>query len=224
MFKPALSGFSKWLTYLGLAVILSACHSKYEGKTVEQWIDLLETGNSIDKAQAVAALGKLGPKAEAAVPALINTLTGKDIKEKMLVSHALGKIGKAAVPALVDVLKNEDEWIPVDTTFVISEDWEEGQTSNESVTWVNVYSEVSSALRIIGKDAVPALIELLKHERKAVRKIAALTLGELGPAAGTAMQALVESLDDEDEQVRESAAYALSKIDSAGHSLKFDKQ
>ena len=91
MFKPASPGFSKWIAFLGLAVLLAACNSRYEGRIVGQWIDLLETGNTDEKNQAVTVLGKLGPKAEAAIPALIKALTGKDIKDKMPVSHTLGK-------------------------------------------------------------------------------------------------------------------------------------
>ena len=68
----------------------------------------------------------------------------------------------------------------------------------------------------MGEDAepaLPALIELLNADSVHDRKLAALTLGEIGPAAEEAVPALLEAADDENEGVSEMAIWALEKID-----------
>ena len=63
--------------------------------------------------------------------------------------------------------------------------------------------------------AVPALIDLLENGDVHDRRLAALTLGEIGPAAEDAIPALLEAVDDEDEGVVEMALAALEVIDGA---------
>ena len=47
------------------------------------------------------------------------------------------------------------------------------------------------------------------------RRLAALTLGEIGPVAEEAISALLEAADDDDEGVAEMAIWALEQIDPA---------
>ena len=57
-------------------------------------------------------LQRIGPKAKAAVPALIKALKSKNNWFRQWVAGALGAIGpeaKAAVPALVELLKDEQQ-------------------------------------------------------------------------------------------------------------------
>ena len=70
-------------------------------------------------------------------------------------------------------------------------------------------------LRKAGPEAavvVPALIERLKDENNRVRGLAAIVLGEVGPAAVLAVPAVREALKDEFSNVREAAAETLKKI------------
>lgn len=61
--------------------------------------------------------------------------------------------------------------------------------------------------------AVPALVELLENGNIHDRRLAALTLMEIGPAAEEAVPSLLEATDDEDEGVVEMALAALEAID-----------
>jgi HEAT repeat protein len=64
--------------------------------------------------------------------------------------------------------------------------------------------------------AIPILIEMLKHGEVRGRKLAALTLGQIGPAAVEAIPALFNAAnDDEDEDVSDLAMWALEEIDLA---------
>jgi HEAT repeat protein len=72
---------------------------------------------------------------------------------------------------------------------------------------------VVDALRSIGRDAVPSLLERLADESVLVRRVAALVLGEFGRAE--AEDALRDLLQDENGHVRGTAADSLGRIRSA---------
>ena len=62
------------------------------------------------RCSAAEALGQIGPKAEAAVPALAKALQDKEEKVRQDAAVALGRIGpkaQAAAPALVEALKDK---------------------------------------------------------------------------------------------------------------------
>ena len=67
-------------------------------------------------------------------------------------------------------------------------------------------------LEAIGKPAVPALSEALRDENWHKRRLAAESLGKIGPAAADAVPALAMIFNDENAQVRQSAAEALGRI------------
>lgn len=57
------------------------------------------------------------------------------------------------------------------------------------------------------------MIDLLTTGDVHDRKLAALTLGEIGPAAEDAVPALLDAANDEDDGVSEMAIWALEQID-----------
>src|SRR5262249_1631173 len=81
---------------------------KYEGKTLEEWIKLLRGKDLLGQVMALHVLTRLGPKAEPAVPALIETLTDERFFFSMEVADALAAIGKKALPPLLKLLNNDD--------------------------------------------------------------------------------------------------------------------
>lgn len=76
--------------------------------------------------------------------------------------------------------------------------------------------EAAIALAAMGKDSITTLIEALDEKDSKTRHAAAYALGEIGPAAVTAVPALVRSLNDQDQAVRNSAAYSLTTIGTPG--------
>jgi len=60
--------------------------------------------------------------------------------------------------------------------------------------------------------AAVGVARLLGHKEPEVRRVAAQVIGDLGPAAGSAMPALVALLDDPSPRVREQAAFALAAL------------
>src|SRR5262249_52315708 len=146
---------------------------------------------------AAVGLGKIGPEARSAVPALIASIRGGGDSDPAAID-ALGAIGpaaKAAAPVLIVEL----------TRFVRC-------SSNPA--------HAAAALQKIGPDAVPALVEALRpaageeayslHRR---RYLVANILGKMGPGAREAVPALRELLVEKDESLRTAVAQALKAIE-----------
>lgn len=156
----------------------------------------------------IPAIGKIGPAAKDALPMLIQQLA--DDKWEVLsiqAALALGDVGESAfsaIPALGKML----------------------QSSNK-----NERLAAAVAIRRIGGDTiitVPVLTDLLSVRRdlfvwgefwgirraSQLRREAATALGELGPAAKTAVPALKALLTDEFVTVREAAEQALRQIEA----------
>ncbi|MEJ1403506.1 MAG: HEAT repeat domain-containing protein, partial [Candidatus Sedimenticola sp. (ex Thyasira tokunagai)] len=76
-------------------------------QTVDALVQLLSTGDEVDRCYSSKALGTL--KAEDAVDRLIECLRDEDIDVCMDAAEALGRIGNPkAVPALVESLSNDN--------------------------------------------------------------------------------------------------------------------
>jgi HEAT repeat protein len=140
---------------------------------------------------AALALGRMGPKASAAVPLLIEALRDMDRDTHLAAASALGDIGPAAstaVPHLGRAVKDGD---------------------------VAVRRTAAYALGRIGpaaKAAVPDLIEALKDKDEYTRSSAAQALGRIGPVALTVIPGLIAALRDKSFDVRRDASYALAEI------------
>ena len=74
-------------------------------------------------------------------------------------------------------------------------------------------NSVAGPIGVEAKDAVPALIVILKDTDAGARFFSAIALRNMGPAAKAAIPALIESMTDQDRCVRETVAAALTAID-----------
>jgi len=161
------------------------------------WMDLyvpvLSNGLKVEPHYVANAIIRIGPAAKPVVPALIELIQETDDEvDRYWAATALGHIGpeaKAAVPILADIMKTKDRGTP---------------------------DNVGHVLSLIGRPAVPMLIETLSHSDPDLRSSAALALGKMGREADDAVPALIEALKDEDEDVRAEVQYALQRIASEG--------
>jgi CubicO group peptidase (beta-lactamase class C family) len=141
--------------------------------------------------KAAEALGKLGPVAASAVPALVRLFADPDPYVQGKASEALGRIGRAAVPALTQAL----------------------QDRAHTVRWCAAIA--LGRMGAAAHDAVPALTKALRDADENVRWCAAVALGGIGGPATPAVPALLGCLYDKDEDVRWGANLALTQIDPA---------
>ncbi len=138
-------------------------------------------------------LQNIGPDARAAIPELIDIFKDppKDQGEaSFFAQKALAKVGPAAVPALLGV--HQDRIVP---------------SRIRGAACLPLVEMKSQA-----KDAVSALVVLLKKSKDRYRIFHADILGAVGPAARDAVPVLIVTLMDQDREIRLHAAVALSKI------------
>lgn len=188
--------------YLSMGATHSSCMSR--GPWVRRGIDpvpslvaaLRRGGDSFFG--AITEFERLGPRAAAAVPALVDALEGRITVEERFSSsgpesaaEALGRIGpaaRAAVPPLRAALRNDDAGLRLAAAVAL--------------------------FRIDQHpDAVPELARLLTNPDHDTRLYAALALKEIGPGAPEAAAALKGLLaDDRDPWMRQRRAEALWRV------------
>ncbi|MCA9068035.1 MAG: HEAT repeat domain-containing protein, partial [Planctomycetaceae bacterium] len=145
----------------------------------------------IVRLQAIKALGAIGPDARDAVPTLIalrafNIHVAVDAYAAPLADAAgtaLKKIGPASVQSVPELI----------SLFHYPEPY-------------RYYPVVKFFLKGIGEEAVPVLVESLKHENSNIRSWAAVLLGEMGCGEEVSVPALVATLKSAHEQYIKSMA------------------
>jgi HEAT repeat protein len=166
----------------------------------------LTAGDVPERCVAALTLGRMGPWAKDAVPALVKALNDPHPHVADAAASALKRIAGAPSPAagpptpvpapgpveppavidLVDMLRNEDASLRRIAVVALGE------------------------TRAVGRDAIPGLVEVLEDEDEAVRREAARVLGKIGAVA--AVPSLVVALSDAPDLVRVSVAEALGRI------------
>ena len=77
---------------------------KYEGKSLDEWVAMLNDQDEFRRMDAANAVGKYGPNAKATVPALVKLLKDPDSLVVIKAVVALGKIGPAAREAVAPLM------------------------------------------------------------------------------------------------------------------------
>lgn len=147
--------------------------------------------------EAAVALAAVGADAAPAVPALEKLLAdGVPAGVRYTAAYALGRIGaaaKSAVPRLLELSKTDDE---IMATVAV---------------WAALKIEPADASLV--ETAIPMLRRALRGDRDLVRLEAAVSLGDIGTPARSAVP-ILELVAEEDSvpAVRSAAAAALAKI------------
>jgi HEAT repeat protein/S1-C subfamily serine protease len=152
------------------------------------------------RSRAIATLGKIGPPARLAVPALLSTMKDSDDLVRHEAVAALKKIGP-----------------PEKSEKVLLE-----RSLQDANPEVRAYA--AEAIGKLGQDArqeVGSLAALLKNDKEAsVRHSAAAALGMMGAFAKDQVSGiLVKALDDPDKEVRLAAGEALSNMEPAASDI-----
>ena len=177
--------------------ILAALGSKAK-PVVDDVIKSLDDSDPMIRGEAAVAIAAIGPDAAAAVPVLLKSLTDANASPDIRYSaaYALGRIGPAAQPAAEQM-----------RSLVTSPD--EVLATVASWSMLKITPDDKSLL----DQAIPALRKAVRADREIVRLEAAVTLGDIGPAASSAIPILeLVSEEDSSRQVRDAAGKALKKI------------
>jgi HEAT repeat protein len=154
-------------------------------------IEALKAQDANIRYGAVVALGSLDESAQAAIPALLKILPEENPQMQSCAIQALRVIGAGAkaVPAVSHLLRDEN------------------QNVRHLARWYLKQLKPNE-----GKEAVPALIEVLKSDSGTGLWEAEEILGGMGPAAKDAIPALTQLLQSDDGRTRERAINALKAI------------
>jgi len=153
----------------------------------------LGADDSMQRAYAAHALGRIGPGARRAARSLAAHVTDDDATARRAIRDALRRIDApkdVTLPIMVEALQNAS---PADATGALL------------------------TLAELGEQAVPGLCEALQNEKACYW--ACLVISEIGPKAEAAVPHLAKLLDSKQVEVRMQALIALGQIGPAAQGL-----
>lgn len=179
---------------------------------------------------AIQVIGRIGPEAKEAVPALASLLPATDPRQTIEIQLALAAIGPASLPAmpkLIESLKSDNQQIRTSAAFALGK---VGPTAagaatdplRELLKSEVVFERLAGTWALlklhpnneaVAKFAVPYLVHGLAESRPAVRVECVTALGNIGPLAKSSLPEVKKLLQDDTEYVRTAAAEAIKKID-----------
>jgi HEAT repeat protein len=159
-------------------------------EAVPALIEALKSEDPAIRESAILILGKLGPAAKGAVPALGNLLDDPDSNLRNKAAEALGKIGKAAVPVLAKALKS----------------------NNDQVRGLAAHGlgDAGESARGVAGD----LADLVADKKSSLdtRKNAAYALSKIGRGLKVPPQPLIDALQEKDDDLRGHISIALGNV------------
>jgi len=184
------------------SVILVACGPSTPTKTVDEWVEILESGDETERLEAVIALGKMGPAASDALPQLFLAIEGEDV------------VTGASEGSFVDEVGTSIAAIAEEDAVSLCEPWfSSGNLGYTVFCAIEVLPEV-------GEGAVPGLVDLLATSDDRLTRVGAgLALEQIGGRCdfGHNEQLAVNALqtaasNDPDDGIRNLAQEALGLI------------
>jgi HEAT repeat protein len=181
---------------------------------------------------AVQIAIRMGPKAKAAVPALIEAMeTTKDDpllrREVHFALAAIGPDAAAAVPQLTKALDDEIPEIRTSACYALGSIGPQAESCVQAISKLYASDKDDDFQRLsclwalahifpdnerIQRRAIPVFTQALSDSREHIRAEMATALGDIGPAAKSALPALKKATEDEFAEVRAAAKAAIKKI------------
>jgi HEAT repeat protein len=207
------------------AVLLFGCGPKgpeIAGRPFSEWLSELSDSDAGTRRRAAQNIANGGAAAEPAIPQLISMLADRDETVRPAAANALVRIGKGSLPELTKAIKSEDRIVRCGAAVALH------QLDSKNAAVVPALLEAAAAGRAVPQDfrayahealgrispeAVPALIDGLKHSDIEIRRRAAYGLGEYGPAARAAVPLLRQMAADRSDELGMGVAIrSLNKI------------
>ena len=175
---------------------------------------------------ACIVLRGIGPKAKAAVPALMKKLNDSDPDIRREVVLALGAMGQAAMPALPKIAASlDDEFVRGAATFVLGElgnippDVEKkirdnATSENKSLSTVSLWAlaKVHPENKTLRREVTETFVERLKDADPVVRVVAARALAALPPEPQITIPIFENAFKDADATTVRHALDALATL------------
>jgi HEAT repeat protein len=199
----------------------------YEGQSVTQWQVALASPDLSQRHKAAYALGRIGPRAAAAVPALNAALADPRQKTEVAwyLADALGRIGPAAAPAvktLVGVIEETPGNAVLKRNAAIALGRVGPGASAAATALLKLMADADAETRVAAtaalwqidrRDAARlALLAELKLPGGPGPLAAALAVGDLELGDEQSVSGLAAVLDSPDADVRRAAVESLSRL------------
>lgn len=191
---------------------------------VRELVKSLDDQNLEHVKRSLHRLGRIGPDAAAAKPALDYFLTHKDGYVRVhaaLATCRIDGVSPAALDTLTATLKAPDPGLRSFAAAVIAELGPAGGDATPALAIAledpDAYVRLHVAEVLIrnadwSEASLEALLTCLRHRDENVRWLTSYSLAELAPQSSDAVDALIARLDDESTKVRIGAIYALGEI------------
>ena len=201
--KHALRDDDQMVRFAAITALRVQVSSPAKDATIKVLAEVLQSHKDVPirvhAAEAIGYAGLMTPprlmRLDESVDALTRALNDPDDDVKGMAASSIVRLrawrGKDVVPALIKALKSDEEMMPY---FAV---------------------EALGQLGPAAEEAIPALLEMIKHDDFwFVADRAAEALGKIGPAA---VPLLLEALNNSNEAVRAHAAEALGGVGDGGH-------
>ncbi|BBM86258.1 HEAT repeat domain-containing protein [Candidatus Uabimicrobium amorphum] len=196
-------------------------------KDVSTLINLLKEQNlATRRSIIIEALGHLGEKADAAVPAITILLNDSDEIIRYSAIRALGEIGEkafSAIPLLVARLQNSHSQEKEIIAKALGQiggraiDAVIPMLKSQNGEMVHCALKTLEEAREKAHKTVPSLIHLLKSPNASTRFLTVRALGRVGKKSDTAASALISLLEDPNSKMRNATVIALGNIGEKAH-------
>lgn len=169
----------------------------------------------VTRLRAIKALGKLGPDASAALPALTLALDDTDSKVREAAAAAVGSIGPQALKVMPSMLTHPDKYVRRQAVWALSKMGIDALSmrhhlcqalKDEDPRTASGAAQAIGTLGELGSEAVPCLAEAMRGTNIVLCRLAAKALSQIGRPA---LPTLVTHLRHHDPFVRGEAAVAL---------------
>jgi len=190
----------------------------------QHWSDLARGLNSplpAGRVRAARELGKLGPAAVAAMPALLAAVEDADQSVREAAVQAVAHLGPTAVGSLVQLLSHTDKYVRRNATWGLGKLGPAARSGMAALCATlhdadpRTASGAAQALGSLGsaaEHAIPALTEAMRGTNVVQCRLAAKALSQIGAAS---VPTLLTHLKHHDPFVRGEAAVALGWIGPA---------
>ncbi|MCY3018889.1 MAG: HEAT repeat domain-containing protein [Planctomycetota bacterium] len=200
--------------------------AKLGPRGVEVLGELLRTFTSMQTAPPVDLVRALGYSGKHGVPLLVSLLKHEAPHIRRLAARALGQIGPAASGALTDLRElrqRKDDMVPAAATAALLRIEPKGPHRTDALSMLiealntrdeELRIDAVDGLAVLGKEAVPKLLEAFQMGSPVMRESAAEALARIGPDADAAVPTLIDELKNEQAPGRAHAIWVLSTMGS----------
>ena len=213
---------SQLIVWLALPLVAPA-----QAPKLSQWVEQLRSQKPEERISAIEALGKLGPKAKEAIPALVQAFQDREESVRDAAVASLVKIGPGVVPLVIVEYPREKtrryNGSPRPCAARVLA--EMGTDARDAVPLLikdlghrdyGIQTEARNALVKLGAVSRPALLETARDTSSTLASHALATLAKMGPeVAGDALPLMIKALEDRDWVRRQSAVHAIGQMGKA---------